>query len=287
VAKAALATTVFDQLYPARDGELALPYPFSALVDDLRERSGVELQLGFIPLGRSLQRFGADPDYFTSPRIILAVSGNGTSTLPLRDRLFMGYQPAVKAIEIIAFDAAAGRFRFLQVDGYGADGRQSLTAIDEQSCVSCHQSRGPIFPAAPWDETNANERVVARLPATVEGLPVRLDFDGIDQFSRSVHRAKRLLAATVLKHALSAKPASQSIAAALAQEFRGGISVIDPKLPNRDPLALLDSGLPMLAVLQAEGVFDPETPRRPEIQWMPGLRGVEEATELIDEADVP
>src|SRR4051812_44228765 len=86
-ANTAAAATVFDQLYPAKDGELSLPYPFSALVDDLRARTGAEIQVGFIPAGRSLQRFAADPDYFSSPRIILAVPGNGTSAIPLRDRL--------------------------------------------------------------------------------------------------------------------------------------------------------------------------------------------------------
>jgi hypothetical protein len=286
-ANAALATTVFDQLYPAKDGELALPYPFSALVQDLRARGGGELQLGFIPLGRSLQRFAADPNYFTSPRIILAVSGNGLSKLPMRDRLFMGYQPAVNAIEIIAFDEAAGRFRFQQIDNYGGDSQPSLTAIDEATCVSCHQSRGPIFPASPWDETNANPRIVAMLPAGIAGLPIRQDFDGIDQFSRSVHRATRLLAATELKRALATKPAGVPEAEALAKAFPEGISVIDPKIPNRDPSVLLDSQLPLLAVLQAEGVFDPETPRRPEVLWMPGLTAAEDAQRLIEEADIP
>jgi hypothetical protein len=286
-ANAPLATTVFDRLYPASGGELALPYPFSALVEDLRARGGAELQLGFIPLGRSLQRFAADPNYFTSPRIILAVSGNGASRPPLRDRLFMGYQPAVNAIEIIAFDDTAGRFRFLQVEDYGGESRQSFTAIDEETCISCHQSRGPIFPASPWDETNANPRIATLLPATVEGLSVRQDFDGIDQFSRSVHRATRLLAAMQLKRALLAKPPAEAADEALTKAFPQGISVIDPKIPNRDPSVLLDSQKPLLAVLQAEGVFDPETPRRPEALWMPGLTAVEDAERLIEEADIP
>jgi hypothetical protein len=286
-ANAALATTVFDRLYPAKDGELVLPYPFSALVEDLKARSGAELQLGFIPLGRSLQRFGADPDYFTSPRIILAVSGKGVSTQPLRDRLFMGYQPAVDVIEIIAFDDVDGRFRFLQIEDYRAGSRQSFTAIDEGSCFSCHQSQGPIFPASPWDETNANPRIVALLPASFEGLSIRQDFDGIDQFSRSVHRATRLLAPTQLKRALSAKPPAEPEAEALTKAFPEGISVIDPKIPDRDPSVLLDSQMPLLAVLQAEGVFDPETPRRPQALWMPGLTAVEDAERLIREADIP
>lgn len=282
-AHAALATTVFDQLYPAKDGELSLPYPFSALVDDLRARSGAELQVGFVPLGRSLQRFAADPDYFASPRIILAVSANGVSQLQLRDRLFMGYQPAVNAIEVIAFDDAAGQFRFLQVEDYRGGGRQSFTAIDEATCVACHQSRAPIFPASPWDETNANPRIAAMLPKSFEGLLVRQDFDGMDQFSRSVHRANRLLVARVLKQALPTAVDTEI----LAKAFPDGLSIIDPKIPNRDPTVLVDEGRPLLEVLQAQGVFDPETKRSALIQWQPGLTAREDALRLIEEADAP
>lgn len=286
-ADAALATTVFDQLYPAKDGELSLPYPFSALVDDLRARSGAELQVGFVPLGRSLQRFAADPDYFASPRIILAVSGNGPSRLPLRDRLFMGYQPAVNAIEIIAFDDMAGQFRFLQIEDYRRGSRQSFAAIDEATCVACHQARAPIFPASPWDETNANPRIVAMLPKTFEGLSVRQDFDGMDQFSRSVHRANRLLVARELKLALPSKEPSETDTEILAKAFPDGLSIIDPKIPNRDPTLLVDEGRPLLEVLQARGVLDPETKRSALIQWQPGLTAREDALRLIEEADAP
>jgi mono/diheme cytochrome c family protein len=281
-ANTAVAATVFDQLYPAKDGELSLPYPFSALVDDLRARTGAEIQVGFIPLGRSLQRFAADPDYFSSPRIILAVAGKGKSATPLRDRLFMGYQPAANAVEIIAFDEVKNQFRFLQVEDYRAEGRQTLTGIDEQTCVSCHQSRAPIFAAPPWDESNANPKVVAMLPGAVEGLAVRQDFDGIDQFARSVQRANRLAAAIGLKHALSTMSPSES----LIKAFPDGVSIIDPKIPNRDPVTLLNSGSPLLKVLQAEGVFDPETKRRPVSVWRPGLTAVEDATAVIEEAGV-
>lgn len=286
-ANSAVAATVFDRLYPTKDGELSLPYPFSALVDDLQARTGAEIQLGFIPLGRSLQRFAADPDYFASARIILAVPGNGKSASSLRDRLFMGYQPAANAVEIIAFDDAKGQFRFLQVEDYRAQGRQVLTGIDEETCLSCHQSRGPIFAAPPWDESNANPMVVAMLPSAVEGLAVRQDFDGIDQFARSVQRANRLVVATQLKHALSIKDPSESFGGALTKAFPEGVSIIDPKIPNRDPVTLFKSGLPLLEVLQANGAFDPETKRRPVPVWTPGLTAGEDAVEMIEEAGTP
>lgn len=281
-ANTAVAATVFDRLYPAKDGVLALPYPFSALVDDLRARTGAEIQLGFIPLGRSLQRFAADPDYFASPRIILAVPGNGKSATPLRDRLFMGYQPAANAVEIIAFDEAKGQFRFLQVEDYRAEGRQVLTGIDEETCISCHQARGPIFAAPPWDESNANPQVVAMLPGTVQGLVVRQDFDGIDQFARSVQRANRLAVAIELKRALSIEDPSGS----LTKAFPDGVSIIDPKIPNRNPVTLLKSGSPLLDVLQAKGAFDPETKRNPVPVWRPGLAAAEDAVAVIGEAGI-
>lgn len=286
-ANPAVAATIFDGLYPARDGVLSLPYPFSALVDDLKARAGAELQVAFIPLGRSLQRFAAEPDYFTSPRIILAVTGNGKAGLPLRDRLFIGYQPAVAALEIIAYDDAAGQFRFLQVQDYRDDDRPSLTAIDEANCLACHQSRGPIFPASPWDESNANPRVVAMLPATVQRLAVTQDFDGIDQFSRSVHRANRLVAATQLQRAVVGKAPSQSLVDALTKAFPDGLSIIDPKIPNRDPAALVTSGMAPMEALETKGAFDPEMPRKPIHVWKPGLTAGEDALRLIEEAGIP
>ncbi|MGE3875612.1 MAG: hypothetical protein AB7F74_21880 [Parvibaculaceae bacterium] len=283
----AAAATVFEQLYPARDGGLSLPYPFSALVADLEARTGAELQVGFIPLGRSLQRFGADPDYFTSPRIILSVTANGKGGMKLRDRLFIGYQPAVAALEVIAFDEAANQFRFLQVEDYREPDGQSFTAIDEKNCLACHQSRGPIFSAPPWDESNANPGVAVKLPATVAGLAVRQDFDGIDQFARSVQRANRLAAAALLQQVLARKQASQSVAAALADAFPQGLSVIDPKIPNRDPAALVASGMPPMEALETQGAFDPETPRQPLLLWKPGPAGEADALRLMGEVAIP
>jgi hypothetical protein len=125
------------------------------------------------------------------------------------------------------------------------------------------------------------------LPGSVQGLAIRQDFDGIDQFARSVQRANRLPVAIALKHALSIKDPSASIAAGLTEAFPGGVSIIDPKIPNRDPVALLNSGSPLLKVLQAEGAFDPETKRKPVPVWMPGLTAAEDAAAVIEEADIP
>ncbi|HTN97306.1 MAG TPA: hypothetical protein VL101_10035, partial [Nordella sp.] len=241
-----------------------------------------EIQLGFVPLGRSLQRYAADPNYFASPRILLAVIGNGAAGPSLRDRLFMGYQPAARAIEIIAFDEAEGRFRFMEVNDYGPQGRPTMATVDEDVCATCHQARGPIFSATPWDETNANPHVAAALPPSVEGLAIRQDFDGLDQFSRSVQRANRLLVATQLKRAL----AGQDIDS-LTKAFPQGLAVIEPKIPNRDPLALIAAGLPVDRTLATDGVLAPETPRLPVLIWTPGLTAAEDAARLIEEAGQP
>ncbi len=64
--------SLLTQLFP--DG---LPYPFEAALDRLRTLAGPEnVQTALIPLGRSLQRYAADPDYFASPRLVVAVTGD-------------------------------------------------------------------------------------------------------------------------------------------------------------------------------------------------------------------
>lgn len=280
-AGAVRAETVFERLYPAAQGGIALPYPFARLVDDVKARTGAEVQLGFVPLGRSLQRYAADPDYFTSPRILLAVIGNGAQGPALRDRLFMGYQPAARAIEIIAFDETEGRFRFTQIDDYGPQGRPVAAELSEDVCATCHQSRAPIFSASPWDETNANPRIAAALPASIEGLAIHQDFDGLDQFARSVTRANRLLVAKQLKSVVDQSGSD------FAKAFPQGLAVIEPKIPNRDPLGLVASGVAPDKTLETSGAFAPETPR-PSLQlWKPGLTAAEDAARLIEEAELP
>jgi hypothetical protein len=265
--QAVAAQSAFDKLFPSLD----LPQPFAALVADIR-KGGNETQVGFVPLGRSLQRYAADPHYFASPRIIVAVT-NG----PLRDRLFLGYQPAARSIEIISFDEAEGVFNFQEVKDYGGQGKPTLPAVADETCAGCHQSRAPIFAAAPWAETNANPKVVAALPKTVQGLDVRQDFDGIDQFARSVERANRLTAAVKLWNAGDD----------MAKNFPRGLSIADPKLPDRDPLTLMEQGMPSAKLLEPEGAFSAETPRpRMEI-WSPNsLRAVEDARQLFRETGI-
>ncbi len=76
--------SLFDRLFAAeRDGAAVtdVPYPFAALRQRLLEHLGPGAEQNqvlaqvLIPLGRALQRNAAAPDYFASPRLVLAVVG--------------------------------------------------------------------------------------------------------------------------------------------------------------------------------------------------------------------
>ena len=163
-----------------------VPFPFPRLLQTLEEAAGgarmsrSPLDATLIPLGRSLQREAAAPDYFHSPRIVVAVtaepaSGTGPRGVRLKNRLFLGYQPRASVLEIISYNEAAGRFEFQVVRDY-AEGREPRVGYARRAlCTSCHQNAAPIFSDASWDETTANERVTSRLEglgARFHGVPV-------------------------------------------------------------------------------------------------------------------
>lgn len=166
-----------------------VPFPFPRLLQKLEHAAGAlemsrsPLDATLIPLGRSLQREAAAPDYFESPRIVVAVtgepdSGTGPLGIRLKNRLFLGYQPRSQVIEIISYNEAAGRFEFQLVKNYGPDRDPSVRYARRALCTSCHQNAGPIFAEASWDETTANTRVVDRLNglgAQFFGIPVAED----------------------------------------------------------------------------------------------------------------
>ena len=107
------------------------PFPFEAALEHLRALVGSEnVATALIPLGRSLQRFAASPDYFASPRIVVAITGDrshGPNTPRFADRLYLGYQPAAEIIEAISYNEIDGRFDFAEVIGYGPDGSAAAT----------------------------------------------------------------------------------------------------------------------------------------------------------------
>lgn len=163
-----------------------VPFPFPRLLQALERAAGAQsmsrspLDATLIPLGRSLQREAAAPDYFLSPRIVVAVtgepdSGAGPLGVRLKNRLFLGYQPRANVVEVISYNEAAARFEFQVVRDYGAGREPRVGYARRALCTSCHQNAGPIFPDASWDETTANAEVARRLEglgAQFHGVPV-------------------------------------------------------------------------------------------------------------------
>ena len=151
-----------------------VPFPFEQLLERLEWAAGAgsmprsPLDATLIPLGRSLQREAAAPDYFGSPRIVVGVTGepatgHGALGLRLKGRLFLGYQPRARVLEVISYNAAANRFEFQLVHDYGPGGEPRVRYARRALCTSCHQNAGPIFADAGWNETSANARIASRL----------------------------------------------------------------------------------------------------------------------------
>ncbi|MBI3897762.1 MAG: hypothetical protein HY308_05615 [Gammaproteobacteria bacterium] len=171
-----------------RQSAYDIPFPLSALLKRIENKTGCRpaaissasscLKAVLIPLGRSLQRTTAAPDFFTYPRVVVAVTGeplNSDLLRPLlKDRLYLGYHEHAELIEVISYNETAGRFEFQLVKDYRAGGRPRLVYANRRICTSCHQNQAPIFSRPLWDETNANTAVAARLHEQ------HRDFYGID-----------------------------------------------------------------------------------------------------------
>jgi hypothetical protein len=203
--------SLFDELFAiapiaarGHDAGYDLPFPFERLLAELNARIAPAAATGvLIPLGRSLQRHAADPDYFASPRVVIAVTDDaGAPGRPLvNDRLYLGYHERAEVIEVISYNEAAGRFEFQVVEDYGPDRAPRVRRGERFVCVACHQAHGPIFPTAVWNETNADPRVAARLAAlgtTFHGVPTRGGVDRADAIDRSTDRAARIAFANAL-----------------------------------------------------------------------------------------
>ena len=166
--------SLFDKLFSVeRDGRgiYDIPFPFTRLVQKLdgylpatkTGRSSTKQVL--IPLGRSLQRHAAAPDYFEFPRVVVGVDTepDRPGLVLLKDRLFLGYQEKARIIEVISYNELAGRFEFQVVRDYGPGMTPKVFYARRTICRSCHQNGGPIFPEAAWDETNSNPKIATRL----------------------------------------------------------------------------------------------------------------------------
>lgn len=287
------AKPVLEEVFP--DG---LPFPFEQVLERLTVLAGEDgVQTALIPLGRSLQRYSAAPDYFASPRLVVAVTDDtagGPERPRLADRLYLGYQPAGGAVEAISFDEETGGFVFHEIIDYGSDSVAEMDRADPQICLRCHQSAGPIFARPLWDETNANVQVATRLStlgAVYHGAPVRQSVDALDAFDAATNRAARIgaanqlwaegcpdpacraaLFADAIRHGLGAPmigAAAEAFREHAAARFPDGLSVVSPDLPNRDPMALLATAEPDV-ILDPTGEMDPETPRQSMPLWRPG-----------------
>jgi hypothetical protein len=196
--------SVFDFLVTVpRGGEkvYAVPFPFSALVERVKERLGGEeaslpLERVLIPLGRSLQRNAAAPHFFKAPRAVLAVVGDPgrPGALFLKDRLYLGYQETAGIVEVISYNETAGRFEFQVVRDYRPGGRPRVLYASRALCTACHQNSAPIFARQLWDETNANPRVAGLLrdeKRVFYGFPIDLGPDAPYAVQAAADRANR------------------------------------------------------------------------------------------------
>lgn len=181
----------FDKLFRLeKNGKFNydIPFPFTALTQRIasnlvsgNSKTQPLLQV-LIPLGRSLQRYAADPEYFRYPRVIVAVDMESTKSavqagLLLRDRLYLGYQEKSNTIEVISYNEQAGRFEFQVVTDYGPGLTPTVSHASRKICMVCHQNGGPIWSEPPWEETNVNPKIAKLLQKqgnNFHGVPANL-----------------------------------------------------------------------------------------------------------------
>ena len=192
--------SLFDFVFtePAGDTRVyQLPFPFSALIErirthlDHREIMG-GTRVAIIPIGRSLQRVAAAPDFFDSPRTVVAVTGEpATDTknggMLLKDRLYIAYVEKTNSLEVISYNETAGRFEFQLVKNYRANTQPEVYYADRAICISCHQNHAPIFSRPMWRETNANGQVADMLREA--GTDMRLNTQANNGFPDEIERA--------------------------------------------------------------------------------------------------
>lgn len=267
------------------DGEF--PFPFEALLRRIDQRLGCGpsscTSAVLIPFGRSLQRTVAAPDFLASPRVVVAVTGEGTGPVQAKDRLFLGYQPRGELLEVISYNDAAGRFEFQIVRDYRAGARPRLVMAEREVCLACHQNHAPIFPRPLWQETNANPRLAAGMleaglgPARFEGVSVARGVDLPNAIDEATDRANLYSVTQRLwREACDARCRAAAALAALEYRRSGGrhfdpvpglaerfarlwpdgLAVPNPDLPNRDPLAN-----PAAPPVHVPGTFEALQPR--------------------------
>jgi len=186
--------SLFDFLFTEKqNGELVyrIPFPYSELIKKLEQQVQPDhsqpspVKQVLIPLGRSLARNIARPDFFLYPRVVSMVDTdpmvrNNDAGMMLKDRLYIGYGEAAQILEIISYNEAAGRFEFQIVTDYKPGGSPRVFYANREVCRACHQNAALIFSRPQWDETNANPRIAALLSehkTKFYGIPVNKGVD--------------------------------------------------------------------------------------------------------------
>ena len=308
--------SLFDFVATAASGDRRaydIPFPFERLVQRLEARAGCTprercSKQVLIPLGRSLQRLAAAPDFFRYPRVVAAIDAESAGGGPLlKDRIYLGYQERSGLIEVISYNEAAGRFEFQIVHDYRPGGSPRVVYARRAVCAACHQNLAPMFSLPLWEETNANERVAARLERerkSFYGVPARRGIDFPESIDAATGRANwlgvwqrlwsegcgatgpagddcraaaftlalqyRLTGARV--HDEESRAWRDGLQAALTRAWRerwpAGLAIPNPDIPNRDPLPFVAGREPAGATLAHVGAADEAlVPRPPFEVW--------------------
>lgn len=253
-----------------------VPFPFSALLAEIEARLGQasSLKKVLIPLGRSLQRNAADPEFFRYPRAVVAVDTeiSGAGGMLLKDRLYLGYHEKAGLLEVLSYNEAAGRFEFQLVRDYRPGGTAKVVYANRAVCTACHQGGGPLFSRQLWDETNANPEIARLLAAEKRdfyGFPLAPSVEVPNAIDAATDRANRIAAVQLLwregcgsgesERAIHCRAAA--FTAALQHRLSGGLhresddlvsavrhtwemrwphglAIPDPDIPNHDPLSV-------------------------------------------------
>jgi mono/diheme cytochrome c family protein len=132
------------------------------------------------------------------PRVVVAFGSAGPVqwSHPLRSKLFLGYAPRTRELEIIAFDHDRGRFEFFE--GVPSGDRFEIRRSDRARCVACHQGEGPIFSPMRWNETPFNIWVRRSLkPEQLDAFARRAARESqVAELDAAVREANRVLQAT-------------------------------------------------------------------------------------------
>jgi hypothetical protein len=284
--------SLFD--FVAADG---IPFPFETLVRKIEARAGCKpggcTTPVLIPLGRSLQRTAAAPDFFAYPRAVVAMTGEGKGPIFARDRLYLAYQERMNLIEVISYNEQAARFEFQLVRDYREGGSPNVVYANRNVCIACHQNHSPIFPRPVWDETNANPGIAKKLSQAGRpfyGIPLNRGIDIPNMIDEATDRANligvtqviwreacdqdcRALAITAaLRYRLSGGRFSdlssfeEALVGRFAARWPNGLAIPNPDIPNRDPLSF-PTGSQGATSPHIAAVFDALAPRAPLQVW--------------------